>query len=152
LRGESTVSTVWRPPAHIRPLAVGIVRRGGQLLVMAVLNDAGAIVGWRPLGVSIEFGERAAAALQREFVEELGLAVGAPRLLTVLESFYEHHGAPGHEVVFVFEAAFADAAAYRRETFQFHDAGIDNRACWIVIERFRSGPERLFPAGLIDVL
>ena len=146
------MSTVWRPPAYIRPLAVGIVRRGDQLLVMAVLDDAGAVVGWRPLGGSIEFGERAAAALQRELVEELGLAVGAPTLVKVLESFYEHHGAAGHEVVFVFEATFTDAAAYQRETFQFHDAGIDNTACWIAIERFRGGAERLFPAGLIDIL
>ena len=52
-----------------------LVRRGDELLLMVVRSDDGAIKGYRPLGGSIEFGERAADALKREFTEELGLAI-----------------------------------------------------------------------------
>jgi 8-oxo-dGTP pyrophosphatase MutT (NUDIX family) len=47
----------------------------------------------RPIGGAIEFGERAANALQREFMEELGEVITAPKLITVIESLFEHHGA-----------------------------------------------------------
>ena len=144
--------TVWRPPPRARPLAIGVVRRGGELLVVAVQDDSGATIGWRPLGGTIEFGERAADTLRREFLEEIGLALAEPTLLTVIENIYDHHGTTGHEIVFVFEAAFVESEASRRETFSFRDGGIDNRACWIEAGRFRGGAERLFPAGLADVL
>jgi ADP-ribose pyrophosphatase YjhB (NUDIX family) len=144
--------TGWRPPPIVRPVAVGIIRRGDDLLLMAVRSDDGAIKGWRPLGGSIEFGERAADALKREFAEELGEAITEPRLLAVMENLFTHHGAPGHEIVFVFEAALADELAYRRDTFTFDDGGVRNDVSWIPLTRFRIDPEQLFPDGLLEQL
>ena len=146
------MATTWRPPQYVRPIAVGIVRRGSELLLMAVHDDHGDVKGWRPLGGSIEFGERAADALKREFVEELGLTIAEPTLLTVIENIYEHHGMKGHEVVLVFEAAFADPQAYRQERFTFADGGVDSEAQWVDVARFHAGQEALFPTGLIDTL
>ena len=80
------MSTVWRPKPFIRPVAIGVIRRGAGLLVVAVADDAGTITGWRPLGGTIELGERAAEALQREFMEELAEPITAPKLISVLES------------------------------------------------------------------
>jgi ADP-ribose pyrophosphatase YjhB (NUDIX family) len=144
------VSTTWRPPAIVRPIAVGIVRRGAELLLMAVKSDDGTIKGWRPLGGTIEFGERAADTLRREFFEELGVEIEQPKLLAVLENLYTHHGAPGHEIVFVFDAHFAHENAYRSETFAFDDGGVRNEVQWVALARFRTGQEQLFPAGLLD--
>ena len=141
--------SVWRPPSIVRPIAIGIVRRGDELLLMVVRSDDGAIKGYRPLGGSIEFGERAADALKREFIEELGLAIAEPALLTVLENLYSHHGAAGHEIVFVFEAAFADDDAYRRESFSYEDGGVRNDVHWVALARFRAGDAELFPTGLL---
>jgi ADP-ribose pyrophosphatase YjhB (NUDIX family) len=151
------MSTPWRPDRRIRPIAIGIVRRGAKLLVAAVHDDAGAVKGWRPPGGGIEPGERAAEALRRELLEELGLAIAEPRLLAVIENIFEHHGTPGHEIVFAFEAAFADSAAYRREVFDLHEiagdgAAIACQAMWIETARFCAGEQRLFPAELIDRL
>jgi hypothetical protein len=53
--------STWRPPSIVRPIAVGVVRRRDELLLMAVRDDDGTLKGWRPLGGAIEFGERAAA-------------------------------------------------------------------------------------------
>ena len=146
------MSTVWRPKPFIRPVTIGVIRRGDELLVVAVADDTGTIKGWRPPGGTIELGERAAGALRRELMEELAEPITEPKLITVLESLYAHHGKQGHEIVFVFETAFAKAEAYRRANFQFRDAGVDNTAQWIDLARFRSGQEQLFPAGLIEAL
>jgi hypothetical protein len=54
------MSTVWRPKPFIRPVAIGVIRRGDELLVAAVADDGGTINGWRPPGGTIEPGERAA--------------------------------------------------------------------------------------------
>jgi ADP-ribose pyrophosphatase YjhB (NUDIX family) len=140
----------WRPPARIRPIAIGVVRRGEDLLLMAVRDDAGNLKGWRPLGGGIEFGERAADAVRRELAEELGLTIADPRLLGVVENLYEHEGANGHEIVFVFEVAFADPAAYARDRFSFRDAEADLCAEWV---RWLDVPgDQLFPTALKDLL
>jgi 8-oxo-dGTP pyrophosphatase MutT (NUDIX family) len=146
------MSSIWRPPPHIRPIAIGIVRRGAELLVVAVGADDGSIKGWRPPGGGIEPGERASAALERELMEELGLQISKPRLLAVIESIYEHYGKLGHEIVFAFEAQFTDAGAYAQEVFDFHDGGFRCRAAWIDTARFRTGEQQLFPAELIHKL
>ena len=70
----------------------------------------------------------------------------------MLESLYVHHRAQGHEIVFVFDTAFADAGVYARDEFRFRDGDVDNTAQWVGIARFREGSEQLFPSGLIDVL
>jgi ADP-ribose pyrophosphatase YjhB (NUDIX family) len=147
---NSISSTRWRPHATVRPIAIGIVRRGDEILVMAVRDDAGSVIGWRPLGGAIEFGERAADALKREFIEELGSAVEVEHPVAVLENLYSHHGAPGHEIVFVFDAAFADAGLYARDRFTFEDGGMANEAEWVPLERFDMHGETLFPVGLIE--
>ncbi len=146
------MSTVWRPKPIVRPIAIGVIRRGETLLVVAVADDSGAIKGWRPLGGTIELGERATDTLRREFLEELGEPIAEPRLITVLESLYLHHGAQGHEIVFVFETAFADAGVYGHDEFRFRDGDVDNTTQWVDIARFRSGREQLFPSGLIEFL
>jgi ADP-ribose pyrophosphatase YjhB (NUDIX family) len=146
------IATAWRPPATVRPVAVGIVRRGDKLLLMAVRTDDGTIKGWRPLGGTIEFGERAADTLKREFVEEIGVTLGEPKLLCVLESLYSHQGAPGHEIVFVFDARLTDAGAYHRDGFTFEDGGVRNDVRWVALTRFQTGQEHLFPAGLLEWL
>jgi ADP-ribose pyrophosphatase YjhB (NUDIX family) len=144
--------STWRPSSIVRPIAVGVVRRRDEMLLMAVRDDDGTLKGWRPLGGTIEFGERAAAALQREFAEEIGAALAEPKLLTVIESLYSHHGVAGHEIVFVFEARFADEGAYSREAFSFDDGGVCNDVHWVALADFRRGEVELFPAGLLELL
>jgi len=144
--------STWRPPSIVRPIAIGIIRRGDELLLMVVRSDDGAIKGYRPLGGSIEFGERASGALKREFMEELGLSLAEPMLLTVLENLYTHHGTTGHEIVFVFETSLMDASAYHKERFSYEDGGVRNDVEWVALARFRAGEVALFPAGLLDHL
>ena len=143
---------VWRPAAEVRILALAAIWRGDQLLVEEVHDDFGATKGWRPLGGRVEFGERAAAALQREFREELGAPVDAGARLAILENLFEHHGAPGHEIVFVYEATFVLPHMYDRDEFLIIDGETAAVARWVALDEFRSGRATFFPLGLADIL
>jgi ADP-ribose pyrophosphatase YjhB (NUDIX family) len=120
--------------------------------MMAVRDDRGWVVGWRPVGGTIEFGERAADALRREFREELGEDICDVQTLCVLENLYTRNGAAGHEIVFVFSATFVNAAAYRRETYEFVDGKIRNEVKWVDSAEFVAGSQNLLPAALIQHL
>ena len=66
---------------------------------------------------------------------------------------YEHHGHPGHEIVFVYAIRLLDAALTARERFAI-DEGNGNvfEAEWFDLARIRSGEVKLFPAGLAALL
>jgi hypothetical protein len=46
--------TGWKPPQYLRPMALGIARRGNALLVFRVIDASGQRKGARPLGGQIE--------------------------------------------------------------------------------------------------
>jgi ADP-ribose pyrophosphatase YjhB (NUDIX family) len=136
----------WRPPQTIRPIAVALVYRGADVLVMAVKDDSGSIKGWRPLGGAIEFGESAEEALAREFLEEIGKSIRCIKQLCVLENLYTHEGTPGHEIVFAFEAELVGSDV--EDGFSFSDGGVTNDVAWRPLREFVEGVQRIFPEKL----
>jgi 8-oxo-dGTP pyrophosphatase MutT (NUDIX family) len=142
----------WRPPQHIRTIAIALVYRGDELLVMVVKDDAGSIKGWRPPGGAIEFGESAEAAVVREFVEEIGTPIACKARVCTLENLYMHEDARGHEIVVVFEAEFTDPAAYAVDHYAFFDGGVHNEVRWCSVRDFRSGAKTLYPPSLVEHL
>ena len=137
----------WRPPPLVRPIAIGFVRRGAALLLMPVHDDVGAIKGWRAPGGAIEFGERAEDAVVREFDEEFGIGLTDLRRLCVVENIYEHEGSRGHEIVFVYGAAFEDRALYAEDRFRIRDHAYLHVE-WVDRSRFFDGGEALFPTDI----
>jgi ADP-ribose pyrophosphatase YjhB (NUDIX family) len=93
--------------------AMAVIRRpsDGALLVSEHANPEGRPFH-RPLGGHVEFGEYSIDALHREFAEEIRQRLTRVRLLGVLENIFEWASAVQHEIVFVYLARFADAAAY----------------------------------------
>jgi ADP-ribose pyrophosphatase YjhB (NUDIX family) len=148
----SSSEILWRPPEAIRPLAIGLIRRGDEILVMVVRDDQGRIKGWRPPGGGIEFGEPAERALIRELLEELGEPVECGRRICVLENIFMHEGSPGHEVVFVFEVEFSNPSAYATEQYAYFDQGIANEVVWRKTSELLGSVEPLFPEGLRQYL
>ncbi len=53
---------------------------------------------WTLPGGRIELGEEAAHTIEREFNEELGIAVECSELLCVGENFFQHQGERHHEI------------------------------------------------------
>ncbi len=106
----------------------------------------------RPLGGSVEFGERAADAARREILEEVGEEITEPELLGVLESIFDYGGRLLHEIVFVFEARFADPRVYEREKLQATEAdGTPLDVKWVSVEG-GAGEPPLCPRGLRALL
>lgn len=142
----------WRPPQRIRVIAVALIYRGTDALVMAVKDDAGRVKGWRPLGGAIEFGESAEEAVAREFLEEIGRHVRCIKQLCVLENLYCHEGVRGHEVVFAFEAELLGSELEQTIAASFVDGGVTNHVAWCPVSEFSEGRNRLFPEQLVGYL
>lgn len=109
------------------------------------------VTGHRPPGGTIEFGETGAATVIREIKEELGVDVVEPRYLGTLENIFTYLGRPGHELVRVYEARFADPQLYERDVFECVEA---NGAAFSCVRReidSFSG-DALYPAGLLALL
>jgi ADP-ribose pyrophosphatase YjhB (NUDIX family) len=126
--------------------AMAVVRRprDGALLV----SESEDPLFQRPLGGHVEFGEYALDTVRREFGEEIGQELTDVRLLGVLENIFGWRGGTEHEVVFIFTAAFAVAAAYEIEEQRIRD-NADRRVLWRPADAV-SPP--LYPAGLTELI
>jgi ADP-ribose pyrophosphatase YjhB (NUDIX family) len=131
--------------------AMALIRRprDGALLV-SEHTDPAAAPFHRPLGGHVEHGEYALETVHRELLEEIDQSLTHVRLLGVLENIFQWNGAAAHEIVFMFAADFADAAAYEiSEQGILDDADDRSRVIW------RPGDATsppLYPAGTSDLL
>ncbi|RSD22910.1 NUDIX hydrolase [Amycolatopsis eburnea] len=134
----------------IRPIALGLVRRGDALLVFEGRDDVKGESFCRPLGGGIEFGETGEEALAREFREELGAELLVRERVGVLENIFTWWGGPRHDIAFLYDAAFTDPAFYEREEMKILDDPATAR--WVDVADFRDGRKILYPAGLLELL
>jgi ADP-ribose pyrophosphatase YjhB (NUDIX family) len=134
----------------IRPVALGVVPRDDELLLIEGYDSVKDEHFLRFLGGGIEFGERAADAVVREFGEELGVAVEPGRLLGVVENIFTYEGEPGHEIVFLLEVEFADAHLYDRAEWTVRDTR-GSPARWRSIASLDSGPP-LYPIEALGLV
>ena len=137
----------------VRPIALCVVRRGGKLLVYEGYDNAKNDRFYRPLGGTIEFGERSSVTAAREMSEELNADVQNVRWLGVLENIFTVHGQPGHEIVMLYEADFVDKTMYERSPiWGQEDDGSPIKAVWKPLDDFKAGRGRLVPEGLLAIL
>lgn len=148
------VMNTWRPPEHIRVKAIGLNWRAGRLLAAEVRDDEGRVTGVRPLGGSVEFGERAEVAVKREFREELGVEIEIISGPLVIENLFSHAGVDGHEVVFVYEIEFPATAFQDADHIVLHESdGTTGVARWYDLDRLDiDGYPDLYPKGLKGAL
>ncbi len=126
--------------------AMAVIRRprDGALLVSESADP------WfqRPLGGHVEFGEYAADTIHREFLEEIGQVVTDVRLLGVLENIFGWRGGTEHEVVYIFPASFAAAAAYEIE----EQLILDDPDRRVLGRQADAVSPPLYPAGLSELI
>jgi ADP-ribose pyrophosphatase YjhB (NUDIX family) len=134
---------------RIRTVAVAVCRAGDRILVERGFDRTSGEHFLRAIGGGVEFGERAADAVVREWREELGLELQAPVLLGVLENLFTYEGRAGHEVVLVFTARLADV---RAELETVEGTGERHSAVWVALDDVRRGAPPLYPAGLLDLI
>jgi ADP-ribose pyrophosphatase YjhB (NUDIX family) len=136
----------------IRPIAIAVVRNGDRILVGHGFDSVTQQHVVRPPGGGIDFGERAVDAVQREFREELKAELAEPNLLGVLEFVSDFQGEPCHEIVFVFEARFADPGLNDRAEFILQEGVRYHRASWMPLAELAAGTPAFHPNGLFELL
>ncbi len=140
-------------PNAIRPIAICVFRHDGRILVAEGFDPLKQQAFYRPLGGAIEMGEYSAATVERELSEELGTAVVDLRFLGVLENIFTYDGQLGHEIVMVYDGAFADRSLYERPSLNGReDDGIPFRSVWLRLSDLGPDSPPLYPDGLIDLL
>lgn len=138
---------------RIRVIVLGLIRRGGEILVFRAVDSTNGEVGYRMLGGGVEHGETSREALHREFREELGAELVDERFRAALENIFFYNGQKGHEIVFVYEAAFADQSLYEQDVLpaKEEDAG-DFEALWMPAAEFKTGENILYTEGILDLI
>jgi 8-oxo-dGTP pyrophosphatase MutT (NUDIX family) len=137
----------------IRACVQCVFRNGDRILGFEIHDSTKDVIGFRSLGGGVEDGETSRQAVEREVEEELGVAITEPVLLGVLENIFVLEGNPGHEIVFVYEATFVDAANYEREYFEISEPNFETyRAMWRSLNEFQSDRLLLYPDGMLDLL
>ncbi len=134
----------------IRVKALGLHWRGPRLLAFEVYDQEGRIKGVRPLGGSVEFGERAEDTVVREFKEEIDADVSILSGPMVLDNVFVYGGEQRHEILFIFDLAFPDGAFEGQERIHFKEAnGTEFVAAWYdPLELDVDGKPELYPQGL----
>jgi ADP-ribose pyrophosphatase YjhB (NUDIX family) len=141
----------WRN--RIRPIAIVVFRRAdGAILAAPGYDNVKQQRFYRPLGGEIEFWERAEDAARREIREEVGAEITGLKLLGVEENIFTYLGARGHELVWTFEASFADSSFYERDVVPCLEGDAAFEAHWVPLSLFERGEAPLYPEGLLDVL
>ena len=136
--------------ARIRLVALAVIRDGPRLLVRRYEAPSGDRY-YRPLGGAVEFGERAAQTARRELREEIGAEIENVRHLATLEDLFERNGEPAHQIVFLFDADFADGSNYTAEQIiGTESSGKRIEAVWIDLSQPLDGS--LYPEGLTELL
>lgn len=139
-----------RPKVEVKALA--LIRDSGRLLVSGGEDPVTGEWFFRLLGGTVEFGELASEAIIREIAEELGSGATGVEFLGVLENRFEYAGAPGHQVLFVFDCDLADRSIYARNPVGPILDEPSAMVSWIDEADARAGAVTLYPAGILDLI
>lgn len=143
--------------SRIRVKAFAVIFDGpGEHHLVARMSTTEHPVFHRPLGGSIELGERSREAVIREIGEELGATLVDPELLGVLENIFTIEGELGHEVVFVYVGRLAEPDVVPPAGRSFVDTdehGAPGDEGWVEWRPVSGDPAiPLFPDGLQELL
>ena len=135
---------------RIRLIAICVCLHTDRILV-AEYPEQGRFF-YRPLGGTIEFGERGEAAVRREFREEIGTDLTEVRYLGMLENIYNYKEELGHEIVLAYDGRLVDENLYDQPVIQGDELGDPFNAVWKRLDEFGPGKPPVYPDGLLELL
>lgn len=133
-----------------RANTLGLIFRGNSILLEEQIgkHSQGNGVYYRPVGGTIELGERSEETLVREYKEEIGADIEIIQYIDCIENIYKIDDKIGHEITLLYTVKFKDEALYQQEVFTVTEGDKITTAKWIplddiVDERIILYPERL---------
>ncbi|PGO31418.1 DNA mismatch repair protein MutT [Bacillus cereus] len=133
-----------------RAKAFGIAIHHGRLLVQEY--HTGDETYYRPLGGSIELGEKSAHTVIREFKEELHTEVEITNYLGCLENIFHLDEEIGHEIIQLYSLRLLDTSLYNMEILNIQDEQTMSYAKWIPITAFIQKEKVLYPDGILKYI
>ncbi|WP_411349918.1 NUDIX domain-containing protein [Paenibacillus sp. WLX2291] len=143
---------------------------GRYLFQEAIYASSGRIM-YRPIGGTIEYGERSIDTVVREVQEEIGAVIEQPSLRYVIENHYQtnrleiaeingvqveelpEHPQYGHDLAFIYEGKLPDQQWYEQEVIEGIEGEATYRAVWKTLEEIEHHPHALLvPNGLLELL
>lgn len=106
----------------------------------------------RPIGGTIELGEKSVETLIREFKEELKVEVMIKDYVSCIENIFKIDTNLGHEIIQIYLVEFKDTTLYRKEHFEITEGNKITYAKWISIAEILEGEKIVFPEALIELL
>ncbi|PEK63871.1 NUDIX hydrolase [Bacillus wiedmannii] len=133
-----------------RAKAFGIAIHHGRLLVQEY--HTGDETYYRPLGGSIELGEKSAHTVIREFQEELHTEVEIINYLGCLENIFHLDGEIGHEIIQLYSLRLLDMSLYEMEILNIQDEQTLSYAKWISLTALIQKEKALYPDGILKYI
>ena len=135
---------------EIRPIVLGLVRNGNNILVSKGYDESRKLEFYRCLGGGIEFLEKSEDALKREFKEELNIEIKVGKFPGISENIFNYKGKNAHELVLFYDA-YIDNKDYR-EKYKVIDDDSETVAIWIDIDKFKNKELVLYPEQIFKYL
>ncbi len=117
-----------------RAKAFGLAVHQDRLLVQEYYTEGE--IYYRPLGGSIELGEKSAHTVIREFKEELHTEIEITNYLGCLENVFHLDGDIGHEIIQLYSLRLLDTSLYEMKILNIQDEETVAYAKWIPITAF----------------
>jgi len=133
----------------IRPLALAIIKKGNKILVQPGYDSKEDQKFYRLPGGGIEFSEKGAEALKREFVEEFNSGLNNIKFLGFLENIFTFAGEKGHEIIMIHEADLEKESLYKEKLIKILDHDTSH-AIWEDVEVLKKS--HLYPDGVIKFI
>lgn len=137
-----------------RANTLGIIIRNNKILLeeQEGKHSKGAGTYYRPIGGTIEFGEKSRETIIREYREEIAVDVEIKRYIACLENIFRIDGNIGHEITQIYLLEFIDQTLYQKESFKVVEGSKTTFTKWIPLEEIIGGKKILFPDGLTELL
>lgn len=135
---------------EIRPVVLGIAKRGNKILVSEGYDEVTGEVFYRSVGGGIEFLETSKDALKREYKEEINVDVNVGEFLGISENIFVYNGKNAHELILFYTVEINDENY--KEEYHTIDTNCETHAMWIDIDKFVNGDLRIYPNEIYKYL
>ncbi|MEH7042220.1 NUDIX hydrolase [Bacillus thuringiensis] len=133
-----------------RAKAFGLAVHQDRLLVQEYHTEGETY--YRPLGGSIELGEKSAHTVIREFTKELHTEIEIINYLGCLENVFHLDGGIGHEIIQLYSLRLLDTSLYEMKILNIQDEETVAYAKWIPITAFIQKEKILYPDRVLKYI